>query len=88
MSLMAPHRTDKDIVMILSQYDECSFTQLPSWLRLQLQVRDIKFPRREPTEYEQWETVSDAREHRITNNEKTLEDYKDKYLKGKPFHIF
>jgi hypothetical protein len=46
----------------------------------------IRRQRRFPTELEQWETVSDAREHRITNNELTLKDYKDKYL-GKPLTV-
>jgi len=43
----------------------------------------IRRQRRFPTELEQWETVSDAREHRIINKELTQQDYVDKYRKGK-----
>ena len=43
-------------------------------------MRRIPIPKRQPTEAEMWETVSDAQEHRIMNNERTLQDIKDKYL--------
>ena len=39
--------------------------------------------RNDPTELEQWDTVSDAREHRILNKELTLSDLQDKYKRGK-----
>jgi hypothetical protein len=39
--------------------------------------------RNDPTELEQWDTVSDAREHRIMHKELTIKDYQDKYKRGK-----
>jgi len=83
-----PYLTDEEIVCYLSEYDEQGFEALPSWLQQELQVRHITFQRREPTELEKWETIADAREHRILNNEKTIKDYMDKYKRGKPFHTF
>jgi hypothetical protein len=87
MSHMMPVHTDQDIIRFVSHYDEQAFEDMPDWLQLELQVRQFKFGPREPTDLEKWETVRDAREHRIMNNEKTLEDYKDKYKKGKSFTI-
>jgi hypothetical protein len=87
MSKMMPVHTDQDILRYVSEYDEQSFADMPDWLCVQMQVREFIFGPREPTELEQWETVADAREHRIMNNEKTLQDYKDKYFKGKSFTI-
>ena len=80
MSKMMPYMTDEEIMFELSHYDEQAFDDLPSWLQQELQVRQIPIPKRQPTEIEMWETVSDAQEHRIMNNERTLQDIKDKYL--------
>jgi|TARA_Y100000310_G_scaffold272045_1_gene286817 hypothetical protein len=87
MSLLAPHFSDNQIAYELLKYDEVAFCDVPRWLREQVIARDMHFPRREPTELEMWETVADAREHRITNNELTIQDYLDHYKYGKSFTI-
>ena len=87
LSRLVPYRSDNDIRQLVSQYDEQSFQDMPYWLRETVKARSVTFTRRQPTELEMWETNNDAREHRIMNNEKTLEDYKDKYLHGKSFNI-
>tara|TARA_R110002110_G_scaffold134161_1_gene317214 strand:- start:363 stop:623 length:261 start_codon:yes stop_codon:yes gene_type:complete len=86
MSLI-PYQSDEELVRLVSEYDEYSFQDLPAQLRLALQSRDIMFRRREPTECERNETVSDAKEHRYMNNELTFQDYKDKYS-GKHFKLY
>lgn len=87
-SRLIPYRTDEDIRQLISFYDEQAFIDMPYWLRNTIIARNIRFRRRQPTELEMWETIADAREHRILNNEKTLEDYKDKYFRGRQFNIF
>ena len=51
--------------------------------RVILEILNPAILRREPTELEKWETVKDAREHRIMNKELTINDYLDKYERGK-----
>jgi len=87
MAKIKPYMTDEEIKRHLAAYDESGFDDLPSWLRQELKVRQLVFKKRQPTELEQWETVSDAREHRIVNKELTQEDYKDKYMKGRSITI-
>lgn len=87
MTRLIPYRTDEDIRQLVTYYDEQGFTDMPYLLRETIKSRSITFVRRDPTELEMWETNSDAREHRILNNEKTLEDYIDKYKRGKSFNI-
>ena len=79
--------TDSEVTMYLSEYDERGFEAIPAWLRHEIRARQLTFPRRDPTPQEMDETIRDAREHRIVNNEKTLEDYIDKYKHGKSFDI-
>jgi hypothetical protein len=86
MNKVKPYMTDEELHRELSQFDESGFDDIPNWLQQELRARQLPIPKRFPTELEQWETVSDAREHRITNNELTLKDYKDKYL-GKPLTV-
>ena len=86
-SRMMPHMTNEEVLMYLSEYDEQSFDQLPNWLQQELQVRQLKFGPREPTEEEKFVTIQDAREHRIMNNERNIEDFKDHYKRGKHFNI-
>jgi len=87
MNKVKPYMTDEEIKRHLAAYDESGFDDLPSWLQSELKVRQLVFKKRQPTELEQWETVSDAREHRIVNKELTQEDYKDKYMKGRSITI-
>ena len=80
MSQLMPYITNEEIVCKLWEYDEQSFDSLPQWLRLQLRVRNIDFGRREPTPEEMYDTIADAKEHRISNNERNIQDFKDKYI--------
>lgn len=87
-SRMIPYMTDEEIALTLLEYDDRGFQDLPPWLQQELQVRKIVFTKREPTEAEQHETKADAREHRLLNNERTLEDFQDQYLHGRNPNIF
>ena len=87
MSLI-PYRSDEELVQELTEYDELGYEDVPYLLRQALEGRNIIFQRREPTELEVWETNKDAAEHRHINNERNLDDFKDKYLRGKIFNIF
>ena len=81
MSHLMPHFTDEQIAMKLWEYDEQGYSDIPSWLRHQIEIRNIQFPTREPTPQEKAITVQDAREHRLMNNERTMEDFKHKYTR-------
>ena len=70
-------------IVDISEFDDSGFDDLPEWIQIELQARRLSFERREPTELEKWETVKDAREHRIMNKELTINDYLDKYKRGK-----
>ena len=87
MTKVKPRMTNEEVKRHLSEYDELGFDSMPGWLKLELQARNITFEKRRPTDLEQWETVSDAREHRILNNEKTIKDFQDKYIRGKSFSL-
>ena len=84
---MTIYMTDEEVKQHIEEYGELGFDDLPDWLRSEITARQLVFKKRQPTELEQWETVSDAREHRILNKELTQEDYKDKYFKGKSITI-
>ena len=73
---------DEEVREALREYDNHGFEDLPDWLQRELKARDLPHEIRMPTEFEQWETVSDAREHRIVNKELNIQDYLDHY-KGK-----
>ena len=79
--------SDEEVNRHLSEYGDSGYDDLPDWLRSEVRSRNLLYEKRQPTDIEKWETVSDAREHRITNNELTLQDYKDKYLNGRNFTI-
>ena len=49
MSQLMPYMTDEEIVMELYEYDEQGFSDMPSWLRHELQARSLTFPCRPPT---------------------------------------
>jgi hypothetical protein len=80
---MKPYMSDEEILSALTEYDDSGYDDVPQWLKHELLARNLTFERRQPTELEQWETVSDAREHRIMNKELTIKDYQDKYKRGK-----
>jgi hypothetical protein len=87
MNKVKPYMSDEEVSRYLAEYNESGFDDIPNWLRQELKVRQLVFKKRQPTDMEKWETVSDAREHRIVNKELTQEDYKDKYMKGKSITI-
>jgi hypothetical protein len=87
MSLI-PYRTDIELAFELTDYDELGYQDIPYMLRQQIESRTLMFKRREPTELEVWETNKDAKEHRHINNERTLDDFKDTYQRGKHFNLF
>ena len=70
---------DEEVREALREYDNHGFEDLPDWLQHELKARDLPHEIRMPTEFEQWETVSDAREHRIVNKELNIQDYLDHY---------
>ncbi len=85
---LIPYRSDDDIKRMVNKYDEYAFDDLPYQLRQSIINRSITFPTRKPTELEMWETNEDAREHRHMNKQLTLEDYKDKYKRGRVFNLY
>ena len=85
MSKLMPYLSTDHIVKILGRYDEQTFDQLPQRIKLHLRAHDITFKRRGPADLEKLEAHSDAKEHRIMNNQRTIQDFKDKYLLGKKF---
>ena len=70
---------DEEVREALREYDNHGFENLPDWLQCELIARNLPHERRMPTEFEQWETVSDATEHRIVNKELTVKDYLNHY---------
>ena len=87
MNKVKPYMSDEEVSRYLAEYDESGFDDIPNWLQQELKARNLQIPKRWPTDMEKWETVGDAREHRIVNKELTQEDYKDKYFKGKSITI-
>ena len=83
MIKLRPYMEDEEVNKHLSEYGELGFDDIPSWLKNEVKARNLIYEKRMPTEMEQWETVSDAREHRIMNKELTQQDYIAKYRKGK-----
>lgn len=71
----------------LMDNDENSFEDLDRDVQKYLIVNNIMWPAREPTEQEMEETIADAKEHRLTNNERLISDFQDKYKTGKTFNI-
>jgi hypothetical protein len=78
-----PYMTNEEVVRALSEYDDMGYEQIPRWLKHELLARNFAYEKRQPTELEQWETVEDAREHRIMHKELTIKDFQDKYKRGK-----
>ena len=68
---------------ILHQYGDVGFDSLPKRIKQALMYNGWRPVARKPTELEQWETVVDAFEHRVMNDELTVKDYLNKYTKGR-----
>ena len=79
MKKIRPYMEDEEVRRYLRDYEDLGFTDLPDWLQHELKARDLPHEIRMPTEFEQWETVSDAREHRIVSKELSIQDYIDHY---------
>lgn len=86
--LVRPEITNEKVIELLDGYDELAFDQLPYWLRETVKARGIVFKQHQPDQVAMWDTVDDAREHRIMNNELTIQDFIDKYTKRQSLSIF
>jgi|1_EtaG_2_1085319.scaffolds.fasta_scaffold03433_3 hypothetical protein len=75
--------TDQEINRYLNEYGDKSFENLPAWLRQELAARNLTWPKRQPTSDEFLESMEDARIHRVTNDELTINDLEDYYERGK-----
>jgi hypothetical protein len=71
--------TIEAVIKALNEYEELGFEDLPQWLQQELRIGSFDFPVRNPTELEMHDTILDWKEHRMHNNELTLDDIKDKY---------
>ena len=69
------YMSDEEIRVEVERYGEHSFDSLPQWLQQELHARQLTWIPRTPTEYEQFETINDAIEHRLYNNEMTAQDH-------------
>ena len=76
-----PHRymNDDEVREALRRFDDCAYCDLPNWLISEMQARNLSFPTRAPHDTEMLETVNDAFEHRVLNNELTITDYLNHY---------
>jgi len=79
--------TAKKFCHLLSRYNEQGFNDMPKWIKDQFLIRVTYLKPRQATEIEQWETVSDALEHRIVHKELTISDYYNTIVKGKSHTI-
>jgi hypothetical protein len=87
VKVVKTYMTDEEVQRYLTEYGDRGYNRLPSWLKDEMKGRNLPCSTRQPTELEQWETVADAREHRIVNKELIIADYQDKYIKGRPLTI-
>ena len=71
--------SNEEIARCIEEYDELSFTDMPSWLRYELRVRGITFQKRQPTQGEREETDIEAKTIRIEYNNTTIDDLWLKY---------
>jgi len=79
MKKIRPYMEDSEVREALRDYEDLGYADLPDWLQRELRARDLPHEIRRPTDLEKWETVSDAREHRIVNKELSIQDYIDHY---------
>ena len=79
MKKIRPYMEDEEVREALRDYEDLGFEDLPDWLQRELGARDLPHESRRPDDIEKWDTVSDAREHRIVNKELSIQDYIDHY---------
>ena len=77
--------TDEELQQELEENGDVAFEKLTPELQRELTARNLSWEIRAPTPQEQEETIEDARFHRITHNELTVDDFKDKYIRGRSF---
>ena len=65
---------------------ELGFQALPHWLRQEVKTRELMWQPRPPTDFEQFETYTDAIAQRIGNNEMTIKDHINMF-KGMYSHV-
>lgn len=71
----------------LADYSNHGFDDLPDWIRYELRTRQLTFDTRRPESYERSVTNADLLEHKITNNELTINDYNFLAKKGMKYHV-
>ena len=79
MTLSHSHMHTDEIWLELQEYGDVGYEDMPKWLRQELECRDLRFDIRQPTEQEIIETIQDAKDHRLLNNEMTTNDLMEKY---------
>jgi hypothetical protein len=84
-ALSRPAITHMQLISGLNYHGDCSYAQLPSYLKKGIVLSNYKVSRRKPTAQEMLDTIYDAQEHRVINNDLGFNDYKMKYLGGKQF---
>jgi len=78
---------DEEVVDELSKYDEDRFYELPEWLKVELNTRNLSFGPREPNPVEIMESQTDGRLHRYYNKQMDHKDLYNIYVKGYHYDI-
>ena len=79
--------TDKGVADELTKYDECRFHEIPEWLKIEVNNRNLSFGPREPNPIEVMESQKDGRLHRYYNNQLNTNDLHNIYTKGYHYDI-
>ena len=74
--------SNEEVIVELRRFDDVGFEDIPDWLQQELRTRGLPFGPRKPTPMEMEETKDDALMHRILNNEETVDDLYNFYVKG------
>lgn len=82
-------RSDAQIDEQAYLYGHLGYEDIPQWLQGELStLTTLQHNTRPASDLEQWDTVADATEHRITNNEKSTTDILNKYSnKGNQLYV-
>ena len=87
VKIVKPRMTDAQVMRYLGNYGDRAYDDLPYWLKQEMKTRKQPYYCRKPTDEEMFDTIRDAREHRITNKELVVSDYIDKYKHKISFKI-
>jgi hypothetical protein len=66
--------TDEDVIVLVEQRGELTFSRLPRLLQRELRLRKLSFGPREPSDYERHMAEADAAVHRRYTFTETLDD--------------